>query len=50
VALAIPITLGAKKETKRKVTEAPDKVNYKGMLTYSPTAIEKAIYELKRNG
>lgn len=36
-------------ETREKVLESLKKINYRGLFTDSPSAIERAIYELKNN-
>ncbi len=49
VSLAVPLTY-LSLETRDTVLASLDKVNYKGLFTDSPAAIERAIYELKSNG
>jgi len=48
--LAMPLALVTDVETRGKVTRVMDKVNYRGKFTNIPAAIERAIYELKKNG
>jgi len=49
VSLALPLTevSGANKGT---LLASLDRINYKGLFTDSPAAMERAIYELKNNG
>ena len=49
VNLEVPLTQ-ISMETREKVLESLKKINYKGLFTDSPSAIERAIYELKNNG
>lgn len=49
ISLAVPLTT-LSTEARDTVLSALDKVNYKGLFTDSPAAIERAIYELKNNG
>ncbi len=49
VSLAVPLT-PLSLETREIVLSSLKKVNYKGLFTDSPAAIERAIYELKNNG
>ena len=48
VNLEVPLT-PISMETREKVLESLKKINYKGLFTDSPSAIERAIYELKNN-
>jgi pSer/pThr/pTyr-binding forkhead associated (FHA) protein/Mg-chelatase subunit ChlD len=48
--LAIPLTPSANEETSQKIIQTLDELNYRGMYTNIPSAIERAIYELKENG
>lgn len=49
VSLAVPLT-HLSFEARESVLSSLEKVNYKGLFTDSPAAIERAIYELKNNG
>jgi Mg-chelatase subunit ChlD len=49
VSLAVPLT-PLTLEARGTVVDSLKKVNYKGLFTDSPAAIERAIYELKNNG
>ena len=49
VSLAVPLT-HLSFETRDKIVSSLEKINYKGLFTDSPAAIERAIYELKNNG
>ncbi len=49
ISLAVPLT-PLTFETRDQVVNSLKKVNYKGLFTDSPAAIERAIYELKNNG
>ncbi|NKB37377.1 MAG: VWA domain-containing protein [Gammaproteobacteria bacterium] len=49
ISLAVPLT-PLSFETRDQVVSSLSKVNYKGLFTDSPAAIERAIYELKNNG
>jgi len=49
VSLAVPLT-PLSIDARDAVLSSLDKVNYKGLFTDSPAAIERAIYELKNNG
>jgi pSer/pThr/pTyr-binding forkhead associated (FHA) protein/Mg-chelatase subunit ChlD len=49
VSLAVPLTY-LSIETRDTVLSSLRKVNYRGLFTDSPAAIERAIYELKSNG
>lgn len=48
VRLVIPLTT-ASLANREKILKSLDSVNYKGLFTDSPAAIERAIYELKNN-
>ena len=48
VNLEVPLT-AISMETREKVLESLKKINYRGLFTDSPSAIERAIYELKNN-
>ena len=49
VSLAVALT-DLNFESRDKVLTSLEKVNYKGLYTDTPAAIERAIYELKNNG
>lgn len=49
VTLAVPLTQTDGPNT-RLLTNSLDDINYRGQLTDSPAAVERAIYELKTNG
>ncbi|MFQ5660667.1 MAG: VWA domain-containing protein [Gammaproteobacteria bacterium] len=49
VTLAMPLTQ-VSAESRDKVLKSLDRINYRGLFTDSPDAIERAIYELKNNG
>jgi Mg-chelatase subunit ChlD len=49
VSLAMPLTF-LSVEARGTVVDSLKKVNYRGLFTDSPAAIERAIYELKNNG
>lgn len=49
VRLAMPLTPISEK-SREQITESLQQVNYKGLFTDIPSAIERAIYELKNNG
>ena len=49
VSLAVPLTQ-ISSASKDKVSKSLDKINYKGLFTDSPAAVERAIYELKNSG
>ncbi|MBM2829365.1 MAG: hypothetical protein HW411_155 [Gammaproteobacteria bacterium] len=49
VRLAVPMTQMSD-ATRTTILQSLDQINYKGLFTDSPAAIERAIYELKTNG
>ncbi|MGR8948706.1 MAG: VWA domain-containing protein [Gammaproteobacteria bacterium] len=49
VTLAVPLT-AAEGPSKQLLINSLDAINYRGQLTDSPAAVERAIYELKING
>ena len=49
-ALILPLTELKGADTKQKTMAGLEQVDYKGQLTNSPAAIERAFYELKQNG
>ncbi|MEM7469268.1 MAG: VWA domain-containing protein [Pseudomonadota bacterium] len=49
VTLAVPLTV-AEGPNKQLLLNSLDDINYRGQLTDSPAAVERAIYELKTNG
>jgi len=49
VRLAMPLT-PLNEETRPRFLHSLDAINFKGLLTDSPAALERAIYELKVNG
>ena len=48
VSLAVPLT-SVTLSNRNELLESLDKINYRGLFTDSPAAIERAIYELKNN-
>jgi pSer/pThr/pTyr-binding forkhead associated (FHA) protein/Mg-chelatase subunit ChlD len=48
--LVMPLTAVADAGVKEKVGSILKKVNYRGMYTDIPAAVERAVYELKQNG
>ena len=49
ISLAVPLT-PLSFDTRDKVLGSLEQVNYRGLFTDSPAAVERAIYELKNNG
>ena len=49
ITLSMPLTLMDNQDSKMKVEEKIESVNYNGLYTNIPLAIERAIYELKIN-
>lgn len=49
VDLAVPLT-SVTHDSREKILKGLEKINFRGLLTNSPAAIEQAIYELKVNG
>jgi pSer/pThr/pTyr-binding forkhead associated (FHA) protein/Mg-chelatase subunit ChlD len=49
VRLAMPLT-PISEQSREQITKSLAQINYKGLFTDSPAAIERAIYELKNNG
>lgn len=49
VSLAVPLTQ-VSLSNRGELLDSLDRINYRGLFTDSPAAIERAIYELKNNG
>ena len=49
VRMAMPLT-PISEQSREQITKSLAQINYKGLFTDSPAAIERAIYELKNNG
>ena len=49
VRVAVPLT-EISSESRSSILQSLDQINYKGLFTDSPAAIERAIYDLKQNG
>lgn len=49
VNLAVPLTQ-VSASNRQELLKSLDKINYRGLFTDSPAAMERAIYELKNNG
>jgi uncharacterized protein YegL len=49
VRLAMPLT-PISEQSREQITKSLAQINYKGLFTDSPAAMERAIYELKNNG
>jgi len=49
VRLAMPLS-PLSEESREQISKSLGEINYKGLFTDSPAAIERAIYELKNNG
>jgi len=49
VHIAVPLT-DILPDTRDSILESLEQINYKGLFTNSPAAIERAIYDLKQNG
>ncbi len=50
VRLAEPLTEMANQDSRLQFTKSIEKINYKGLLSDTPGAVERAIYELKIKG